>query len=317
MDGDMTEQEAGEAAGLRGPGKSGSLGGASWSGYLAACVAGLVLVLTWLGPAPSAGLGTVQRLLFWAAHVLPAAILLQAAQMALARSRRLSRLPPLVQVGLAGLAGAVLFTPVALLLDIALDPPNAADDPDEPLPLRLAMEFLFLSGPLVLSWVLINAPALVGPDSAGRRVIAVPQARDAGDPAETTPPPDAGGAAAFVEAAHDANGADSSRADLFARLPRRLGREIVALSAELHYLRVYTPLGNTLILYAFGRAVGAMGRAGQQIHRSHWVSLAHVADVVTRGGRTLCQMDTGLELPVSRVNRRALRAALTRQPDVR
>jgi hypothetical protein len=203
------------------------------------------------------------------------------------------------------------------VLDIALDPPNATDDPDEPLALRLAMEFFFLSGPLVLSWVLISAPALVGPDSAGRRVIAVPQARDAGNPAETTPPPDAGGAAAFVDAAHDARDAGSRQADLFARQPRRLGREIAAISAELHYLRDYTPLGDTLILYTFGRAVGATGRAGQQIRRSHWVSPVHMADVVTRGGRTLCQMDTGLELPVSRVNRRALRAALTRQPDVR
>lgn len=317
MDGDMTEQKAGEAAGLRGPGKSGSLGGASWSGYLAACVAGLVLVLTWLGPAPSAGLGTVQRLFFWAAHVLPAAILLQGAQIVLARNHRLSRLPPLVQVGLAGLAGAMLFTPVALVLDIALDPPNAADDPAEPLPLRLAMEFLFLSGPLVLSWALINAPALFGPASVRRPVIARPQARDASDLAAMTPPPDATGAAAPAEKVPDATGADSGRAELFNRLPRQLGHDILALSAELHYLRVYTPLGNTLILFAFGRAVEAMGSSGLQIHRSHWVSFAHVADVVTKGGRSLCKLDTGLELPVSRANRRALRAALTRQPDVR
>jgi hypothetical protein len=307
----MTDQGEGQVSARRGQDRTGWLRGASWLGYLATAIAGLVLLLTWLGPAPSAGLGTLQRLLFWAAHVLSATLLLQAAQMVLIRIPRISRLPPFVQVALAGLVGAVLFTPVALALDVALEPPSASDDQKEPLPLRLAMEFLFLSGPLVLSWVLINAPALVRFEPAEGQATARAKRPADGDLTLLIRQPDSANAA--PAGADTAAAAD--RADLFARLPIRLGRDIVALSAELHYLRVYTPVGDTLILYAFGRAVQAMGAAGLQIHRSHWVSLAHVADVVTRGGQTLCQTDSCLDLPVSRANRRALRDALNRRPE--
>jgi len=40
------------------------------------------------------------------------------------------------------------------------------------------------------------------------------------------------------------------------------------------------------------------------------VALAHVATLESAGGRVVCRLDTGLELPVSRTHRATLRAAL-------
>jgi len=106
--------------------------------------------------------------------------------------------------------------------------------------------------------------------------------------------------------------------DLLSRLPRRIGTDIVAISAELHYLRVYTLTGDALILMSFGRAIEALGVIpGQAVHRSHWIALAHVVAVESDGDRVICRLDTGLDLPVSRTYRVRLRAALASRDNER
>jgi DNA-binding LytR/AlgR family response regulator len=106
--------------------------------------------------------------------------------------------------------------------------------------------------------------------------------------------------------------------DLLSRLPRRIGTDIVAVSADLHYLRVYTSSGEALILMSLGRAVEALGVIpGQKIHRSHWVALAHVLSLDNDGDRVLCRLKNGLQLPVSRTYRTRLRAALATRDEQR
>ena len=88
----------------------------------------------------------------------------------------------------------------------------------------------------------------------------------------------------------------------------RRGR-LVALSAELHYLRVYTTSGDSLILQGFGEALAQLGpQAGIRIHRSHWIDPAFVTEVTRAHGRTNVRLSNGLVLPVAR-NRRAEVAA--------
>ncbi len=56
-----------------------------------------------------------------------------------------------------------------------------------------------------------------------------------------------------------------------ARLPAELGREIIALQMEDHYVRVYTAQGSGLVLVSLRQAVrelAAAGPAGLQVHRS-------------------------------------------------
>ena len=259
----------------------------------------LTLALTALEPASSQGLDVLPRIAFWAAHNAAALALLSVAQLAITRTRRLGAAPPFVQVALAGLLGAVLFTPVALGLDslfgafagTLVDDASLLDD--------LAEEFAALAPPLWLIWCLLNAPRLVYLNAH-----AEPAALAAGEPggraqADPPAPPPAG------------SPGDDIRQEFWERVPNRLGREIVALTAELHYLRVYTTRGDALIFMAFGRAVEALAaNRGFQIHRSHWVALAHVVDLEQKDGKLLCVLDTGLRLPVSRANRAALRAEI-------
>lgn len=249
-----------------------------WSAYLILCGLGLTVVLTWLGPRPSEGLGLGRTGAFWLLHVAAALGLLAGVQLGVGRVALLSRLPGAVQVLVSGAVASVAFTPVALVIDRIFRPPSASETAGDPMLLGALHEFMAFSGPILLTWLLINAPTLVRLEPPA--------------PAAQPPEPDP---------------AD----ELWARLPARLGRDLVALSAELHYLRVYTTAGDALILYSFGRATEALDAyPGMQIHRSHWVALAHVRGVVTEGGRTLCRLEATPDLPVSRPFRPALRAAL-------
>jgi hypothetical protein len=100
-------------------------------------------------------------------------------------------------------------------------------------------------------------------------------------------------------------------AALLARLPERLGRDIVALEAEDHYLRVHTPLGSDLLLMRLSDAVGSIdSRLGAQVHRSWWVARGAVAEVVKDGQRTRLRLTSGLSVPVGRTYMAAARAGL-------
>ena len=85
------------------------------------------------------------------------------------------------------------------------------------------------------------------------------------------------------------------------------------MSSELHYLRIYTAKGDTLILHAFGRALDHLAHVdGMRIHRSHWVATDHIEAIRRDGEKVMCLQDNGIELPVSRPYRSELRSRLKR-----
>ena len=258
-----------------------------WFPYLVLCAVGLTIGLTSIGPSASEGLGTLNRMGFWAAHVIPALALLALTQAALGRIERVSALPGIAQVMLSAMIASLVFAPIALGIDSLLAGEGALDADEDPLLIRLGSELAHFFVPLVLIWSLINAPSLLQLERAG-----VPtKALDDPLPKKNDKALDA-------------------EAEFWSRVPGRLGRQLVALSAELHYLRVYTTAGDTLILFPFGRAVDILqDQHGMQVHRSHWVALDQIDEVITRDGRVACQMIGGLTLPVSRSYRSALKAA--------
>lgn len=261
--------------------------GVGWVPYLLMCAVGLTLGLTWIGPRAGEGLATLNAMAFWAAHVVPALGLLAATQVSLAQIRRIASLPGLAQVLLSAVVASVLFIPVALAVDHVFSVEPSNDDQDGPLLLSAALEFGHFAVPIVLTWTLINAPSLLRIEAGGR---VEPPLEDDG-PQETE--------------------SSLAEAEFWSRVPLRLGRDLIALSAELHYLRVYTTLGEALILFPFGRAADALQDVrGMQVHRSHWVALDRVKQVVVRDGRLTCAMVDGRILPVSRRYKAALKAAL-------
>jgi hypothetical protein len=252
----------------------------SWPRFLMG--AGLVLTITFtlLAPNVSDGLTGVRLFLFWAAHVFGALLILQGVQVLLVRIAAVSALSPWLQVAASGLIGAAIFAPVASLLDQMFGMDAVTDDQGEALLALLVGEFTGLVGPVTVVWIGLNASRLLQ--------ISAPE-RSVESPAADREP-------AFWEL-----------------VPRAIGRDIVALGAELHYLRVHTTRGQALILFPFGQAIGQVQGVvdGVQIHRSYWVALAHVAKLERSGQGGLCTTTTGLELPVSRKRVADLKSSMT------
>ncbi len=98
-----------------------------------------------------------------------------------------------------------------------------------------------------------------------------------------------------------APGPDTSSADPRDRLPPRLGRTVLCLQMEDHYVRVHTPLGSALVLMSLSQAMaGLKDVEGVQTHRSWWVARASIAGVVEDGRKLRLRLTDGLEAPVSR-----------------
>lgn len=94
------------------------------------------------------------------------------------------------------------------------------------------------------------------------------------------------------------------------RLPPHLGRELLALEMEDHYVRAHTTRGSTLILLRMRDAVAELaGLDGQQVHRSWWVARNAVERPVTDGRNLRLRLKGGIEAPVARNSIGTLRAA--------
>jgi LytTr DNA-binding domain len=85
------------------------------------------------------------------------------------------------------------------------------------------------------------------------------------------------------------------------RLPARLELdELLAIKAEQHYIRVYTPNREYMVLYRFSDAIRELdNRKGVQVHRSYWVNTASVASICTRAKDFHLSLASGAKIPVS------------------
>jgi DNA-binding LytR/AlgR family response regulator len=98
--------------------------------------------------------------------------------------------------------------------------------------------------------------------------------------------------------------------NFFRRIPPALGRDLLALEMEDHYLRIHTAIGSDLILLRLRDAIGELGEAaGLQVHRSWWVAHGAVQGTNRDGQRLNLILRNGLEVPVSKTRREAVRAA--------
>ena len=96
---------------------------------------------------------------------------------------------------------------------------------------------------------------------------------------------------------------------LFDKLPRHLGRKILCMKTEDHYLRVYTEAGNALVLLRMGDAENAVGGIdGLRVHRSWWVARDAVVEAVPAGNALQLRLTNGLDVPVSRERRLLLKS---------
>lgn len=97
---------------------------------------------------------------------------------------------------------------------------------------------------------------------------------------------------------HPAEG--EARVRFFERMPAEIGRELVYIKTEDHYVGVHTTAGSARVLVRFADAVDELGELGMQVHRCYWVAHGQMAELVTRGHRTLLRLTDDREVPVSR-----------------
>jgi uncharacterized membrane protein len=99
-----------------------------------------------------------------------------------------------------------------------------------------------------------------------------------------------------------------------ARLPPTIGRDLICLEMQDHYVAAHTGSGSALLLMRMADAVAELGPVGMQVHRSWWVAHDAIEELEQDGRRTLLRLRGGRLVPVSRTLAPQVRSALPRRP---
>lgn len=100
--------------------------------------------------------------------------------------------------------------------------------------------------------------------------------------------------------------------ELLMKLPVTLRRDILALEADDHYVRVHTLHGSALILMRLVDAAALIdSRLGLRVHRSWWVAREGVRTLERSPVRTVARLIDDTAVPISRTYLAAARAVLT------
>jgi len=220
----------------------------------------------------------------------------------------LSRSRPWVALVISGLAGSLLFSPLALAIDMLFGDTELQAS-SWPAWLRAWLDELAGAvGSVTLVWLGMNAPAILGLDFDGKRAQAQnrnpepgkaesTEAATPGEPAPIPPKPEG-----------ETPPGDDTQNAFLELLPARIGRDIVWMKSELHYLRVVTTRGKALVLYNLGDAAECMPEeAGIMPHRSYWIAYDQVERLVSTDGRSELVMKDGTRIPLARRRRAEVR----------
>jgi LytTr DNA-binding domain len=97
---------------------------------------------------------------------------------------------------------------------------------------------------------------------------------------------------------------------LLLRIPARLGKTILCLEMEDHYLRIHTTLGDTMIHLRMADAITELdGIEGMLVHRSWWVAREAITGWNRDGKTLLLQLSNGKSVPVARDRQPLVKAA--------
>jgi hypothetical protein len=251
-------------------------------GYYGAVAVGLGALLGVLQPDSTAELGKLESILVWQARSAVVVALAVAALFLFQSSTGFSKLGPWLRILISGLAAALIFLPLDSAADLWLgleggEPDGESQDPSWQE--TLGAEAITVLVAVPLAWAVINAPWILRTSWQGMERVR------ACAPAGTTPPvaePD---------------------------LPKGLDAEVIALEADLNYLKVHRASGSGIILHALERAIEDLGRAGIagiRTHRSYWVAIAAIDEMKNDRVR----LKNGLEIPVSRRKKTLVKAEI-------
>jgi hypothetical protein len=99
--------------------------------------------------------------------------------------------------------------------------------------------------------------------------------------------------------------------EFVSKLPAALRRDIIALEAEDHYVRVHTLHGSALVLMRLADAAALIDpRLGLRVHRRWWVAKDGVRALERSEGRAMVRLADDTAVPISRTYWPAARTAL-------
>ncbi len=99
--------------------------------------------------------------------------------------------------------------------------------------------------------------------------------------------------------------------EFMSKLPAALRRDIIALEAEDHYVRVHTLHGSALILMRLADAAALIDpRLGLRVHRSWWVAKDGVRTLERTPRRAMARLVDDTAVPISRTHLSAARTVM-------
>lgn len=289
--------------------------------YLMGMALVLIVLLAHVEPAGSAGLDLPARALFWSLHLVPATIAAWLISGWLFNLRASRHIPSWALLVIAGAFTGLLLAPVSAALEMFFGVLEATDAKsqqptfslnawmsefkDELRDLPLATASLW---PLMNVFVAWRVSDLLD-DSISKSLHEIQQA-DLPRMSSVQTPEAEGNVLTGPNSDHCEQGAVAKHIGpkaetngFLGRLPARLGRDIVFVEAQEHYLRVVTARGEHLLLNGLAKAVAELeesGFAGTQIHRSVWVAWKHIVTVEVGTGAVTIVVSTGDCLKIGR-----------------
>ena len=260
----------------------------------------LTVLFTVVEPATSQGMGFFARFIFWLLQIGVGLISIYAASLAIQKVSQ-QDFPVLVALGLAGIFGALIATPAFLFIELTfpgvnLEPDSWLDEfAQQGMAQALIAEFFEVLLPVTATWYVVNLPIIFETTVL-----------------KTSPPVDGGGDGGGASEIATEDPQEQRRNQVieqfYQKLPSVIGRDIISISSDLHYLKVSTTQGNTLILGSISHIAKALDDEGFQVHRSYWVNKTHVSRVHVSGNNAVCIMSNGEHIPISRSKRKLVKA---------
>ncbi|MFZ1813853.1 MAG: LytTR family transcriptional regulator DNA-binding domain-containing protein [Rhizobiaceae bacterium] len=237
-----------------------------WIGFMA-----VIAMLTIMGP-----FGTLQdlefapRLVYWATVSLVTFPIGMACSMFFGITTHQRGVPEGLSRALGGVAGGLPIGLIVFLVNRYMLPTDIATFGDL---VRLTGYTTVISAGVSIIYYLIETG--MSPEGAVARIGAT----------QTAPNP--------VQA--------NQPARFFQRLPVALGRDLISLQAQDHYVRAVTARGSEMILIRLADAEAELdGLPGLRVHRSWWVADRHMHALERRNSKHVLVLDNGIEIPVSR-----------------
>ena len=263
------------------------LGDTKPSHYFFAVAASLGFIIGWV-TADGAGVSLLTNLVIWQVQVLVPTALLIAVHSRLLSNASFEALGHWKQLIVSGVIGGVLFSPIGLAIDLFWI--------GEPIPGNLLYEFLDecigITPPVTFVWLAMNAPWVLGYRLQKQATSPGISNQDRGATANDLVAP--------ARSIGQGQG-DSPAQRFYEQLPAELGRNIIMMEAELHYLRVVTTSGQALLLFNLRDASEAFPSFdGFLCHRSFWVARPHITAMKKSGRGAELTLSNGSKVPVSK-----------------